>query len=41
MGLTDMSTGLFIFHVVTVVAIFAGGYRIGFQRGKVQPREEF
>ena len=33
-----MSTGLFIFHMVAVVAIFAGGYSVGFQRGKVQPR---
>lgn len=37
-GLIDMSTGLFTFHVVAVVTIFAGGYWVGFQRGKVQPR---
>ena len=34
-----MSTGLFVFHVVAVVMIFTGGYLVGFQRGKVQPRE--
>ena len=36
----DMSTGLFMFHVVAVVAIFGGGYWIGFQRGRLQPRED-